>query len=259
MTLHVPLPLHPAPVQPANVDPAVAPAVNTTTVFCARVSVQSTPQVMPVPVTVPVPAPDLVTVNRNVGATTISNCAFTVCAAFIVTLHVPVPLHPAPVQPANVDPAVAPAVNTTTVFCARVSVQSTPQVMPVPVTVPVPAPDLVTVNKNVGTTTTSNCAFTVCAALIVTLHVPVPLHPAPVQPANVDPATGAAVNTTTVFCASVSLQSAPQLMPVPATLPLPVPLLVTVNTNSGTAATLVRSNSCVIGISLEVSYTIAPT
>ena len=132
--------------------------------------------------------------------------------------------------------------------------------MPVPATVPVPVPDLLTVSKKVGTTATSNCAFTVFAASIVTVHVPVPVQPAPVHPTNVEPALGAAVNTTTVFCASVSVQSAPQVMPVPVTVPVPVPDLVTVNTKSGiTAARLVKLNSCVIGNSVDVSNTIAPT
>ena len=49
--------------------------------------------------------------------------------------------------------------------------------------------------------TTSNCAFTVCAALMVTMQLPVPLHPAPDQPAKVEPAAGLAVNVTNVFCA----------------------------------------------------------
>ena len=48
---------------------------------------------------------------------------------------------------------------------------------------------------------TSNCAFTVNAALMVTMQVPVPLHPAPDHPAKVEPAAGAAVNATNVFCA----------------------------------------------------------
>ena len=40
--------------------------------------------------------------------------------------------------------------------------------------------------------------FAACAALIVTTHVPVPLHPAPLQPLNTEPADGLAVRVTIV-------------------------------------------------------------
>jgi hypothetical protein len=43
-----------------------------------------------------------------------------------------------------------------------------------------------------------NVAVTVAAALIVTVQVPVPLHPPPLHPANVDPDAAAAVSTTEV-------------------------------------------------------------
>jgi len=43
------------------------------------------------------------------------NVAVTFCAAFIVTVQVPVPLQPAPLHPAKVDPSDAVAVNVTTV------------------------------------------------------------------------------------------------------------------------------------------------
>ena len=42
-----------------------------------------------------------------------------------------------------------------------------------------------------------NVAVTLRAALIVTWHVPVPLH-APLHPANIDPLAGVAVSVTTV-------------------------------------------------------------
>jgi hypothetical protein len=46
--------------------------------------------------------------------------------------------------------------------------------------------------------TALNVAVTVAAALIVTVQVPVPLHPPPLHPANVDPDAAAAVSTTEV-------------------------------------------------------------
>ena len=42
---------------------------------------------------------------------------------------------------------------------------------------------------------TLKVAVTDCAALIVTVHAPVPEHPQPLQPANVEPDAADAVNT----------------------------------------------------------------
>ena len=200
---------------------------------------------MPTPVTVPLPVPDLLTVSRKVGTTARSNCAFTVCAAVIVTLHAPAPLHPPPLQPMNVEPAVAVAVSATTVLGATDSLQSAPQAIPVPITVPAPVPDLLMVSRKVGATARSNCAFTVCAALTVTLHVAVPLQPPPLQPTKVEPAVAAAVRVTTVLGATDSLQSAPQAIPVPVTVPAPVPVLLTVNSTltTGTLSVTQVENS----------------
>ncbi len=47
--------------------------------------------------------------------TTPKNTAVTATASFIVTTHVPVPLHPPPFQPVNVEPVSGTAVNVTTV------------------------------------------------------------------------------------------------------------------------------------------------
>ena len=72
-------------------------------------------------------------------------------------------------------------------------------------------------------------AVTVFAALIVTVHLPVPVH-APLHPLNTDPEAAEAVSVTTVPLAKFALQVVPQLIPegVLATVPLPVPALVTV-------------------------------
>jgi len=63
VTVTVPL-LQPAPVQPANVDPLAAVAVIATCVPLATLSLQSLPQLMPVAVTVPLPVPALLTLNK---------------------------------------------------------------------------------------------------------------------------------------------------------------------------------------------------
>ena len=55
-------------------------------------------------------------------------------------------------------------------------------------------------------------ALTSTSGVIVTVQEPVPLH-APPQPANVEPAAGAAVSVIDVPCATVWVQSVPQLIP----------------------------------------------
>jgi hypothetical protein len=63
VTATVPL-LHPVPVQPANVEPLAGTDVSTTCVPLLTLSLQSLPQLMPVAVTVPLPVPVLLTVNK---------------------------------------------------------------------------------------------------------------------------------------------------------------------------------------------------
>ena len=74
---------------------------------------------------------------------------------------------------------------------------------------------------------------------MVTVHVPVPVHPPSDQPANVELPSGAAVSVTDVPLAKVAEQAesvSPQSMPLGAevTTPLPVPLSATVSANPGT-------------------------
>ena len=64
------------------------------------------------PVTVPVPVPDFVTVKLY---TVVAKVAVTDVAAVIVTVQVPVPEHPPPNQPVKVYPLFAEAVNVTDV------------------------------------------------------------------------------------------------------------------------------------------------
>src|SRR6185436_669222 len=97
------------------------------------------------------------------------------------------------------------------------------------VTVPVPAPALVTVSVCV-VAELLKVAVTVRAAVIDTVHVPVPVQP-PLQPPNVDPLAADAVSVTDAPLVKLALQVAPQLMPDgdDVTVPLPVPALVTVS------------------------------
>jgi hypothetical protein len=97
-------------------------------------------------------------------------------------------------------------------------------------TVPAPAPFLITLSGYVlGGGATVNAAATVCAVLMVTVHVPVPVQPPPLQPVKVEPVDGTAVKVTEVPELNEALQVLPQVTPVglEMTLPEPVPVLVT--------------------------------
>ena len=65
VTVQVPVPVQPPPLQPLNVDPAAGVAVKVTTVPLAYAAMQLAPQEMPAGllVTVPIPAPVLLTVS----------------------------------------------------------------------------------------------------------------------------------------------------------------------------------------------------
>ncbi len=73
-------------------------------------------------------------------------------------------------------------------------------------------------------------AVTAVAAVIDTVHVPVPLQPPPDQPANLDPARGVAVRTTLVPVPNWAEHVAPQSMPtgLEVTVPAPGPATLTV-------------------------------
>ena len=198
VTTQIPVPLHPAPLQPLNTDPLAGVAVSVTDVPLANDALHVAPQLIPTGllVTVPLPLPAFVTVR--VYTYTCVKLALTACAALIVTTQVPVPLHPAPLHPLNVDPLADVAVKVTCVPPANEALHVAPQSMPAGllVTVPLPVPVFVTVRAY-----TYNCvkvALTACASVIVTTHVPVPLHPAPLQPLNTEPADGLAVRVTIV-------------------------------------------------------------
>ena len=136
------------------------------------------------------------------------------------------PVH-APLQPVKVDVASDAAVSVTTVPVSNAALQVPPQVIPTgdEVTVPPPVPDFVTLKVY---WILVNVAVTAWAALIVTKHVPVPVH-APLHPANVEAPSGAAVSVTSVSESNKALQVTPQLIPAGAdvTVPPPVPVLET--------------------------------
>src|SRR5207249_2771397 len=156
--------------------------------------------------------------------------AVTACAALSVTVQVAVPVQPPPLQPEKVEPATGAAVKVTEVPLAYAAAQVVPQAMPAGalVTVPLPAPLELTVSVK---DCSAKVAVTVCAALIVTVQVPVPEQPPPLQPEKVEPAAGAAVKVTEVPLANAAAQVAPQAMPAGAlvTVPLPAPLELTVS------------------------------
>ena len=149
-TIQVPVPEQPPPVQPAKVEPAAGVAVRVMGVPPVNAAEHVAPQEMPAGllVTVPAPAPDLVTVSvKDCRA----NVAVTEVAAFSATVQVPVPEQPPPVQPAKVEPAAGVAVRVTAVPPANAAEHVAPQEMPAGllVTVPVPAPLGLTVSAKV--------------------------------------------------------------------------------------------------------------
>ena len=111
-TVQLPVPEH-APLQPANVEPLAADAVSVTDVPLAKLALQVPPQFTPDgdEDTVPLPAPDFVTLSAYV-VPELANVAVSERAAVIDTVHAAVPEH-APLQPENVDPLAAAAVNVT--------------------------------------------------------------------------------------------------------------------------------------------------
>jgi hypothetical protein len=177
--------------------------------------------------TLPEPLPLLDTVKSCVCSLKV---AVTDLAAFIVTVHPPVPVQ-SPDQPANSDPAAAVAVSVTDAPCANECVQVPPQSIPAGEleTLPDPVPLLDTVKSCGGTAL--NVAVTDLAASIVTVHPPVPVQ-SPDQPANSEPTAAVAVSVTDVPWSYECVHVLPQSIPAGEleTPPEPVPLLDTVRT-----------------------------
>jgi hypothetical protein len=157
------------------------------------------------------------------------NVAVTDSAALIVTVHVPVALQPPPDQPVKLEPDAGAAVNVTFVPAAKLAEHVPGQLIPLPVTLPEPVPATATVRVCGGGGVFVNVAVTDSAALIVTVHFPVALHPPPDQPVNLEPDAGAAVNVTFVPTGRLFEQVPGQVIPPPVTVPLPVPANATVS------------------------------
>ncbi len=104
VTVHDPVPEHPAPVQPANDDPAAGVAFSVTCEPCETLTLQVPGQVIPPPDTEPDPGPARETCSVSCAGGFAVNVAVTDSPEFIVAVHDPVPEHPAPDQPANDDP-----------------------------------------------------------------------------------------------------------------------------------------------------------
>src|SRR5437773_6450261 len=97
VTVQVAVPEQPPPLQPAKVEPATGAAVKVTEVPLANAAAQVAPHATPAGalVTLPVPAPALLTVSVKVW---IANVAVTEVAALIVTVQVPEPAQSPPLQ-----------------------------------------------------------------------------------------------------------------------------------------------------------------
>src|SRR5262249_24384103 len=83
--------------------------------------------------------------------------------------------------------------------------------------------------------------------VILTVHVPVPLHPSPLQPVKRDPLALLAIRVTLVPASKAALQVLPQLIPagLEVTMPLPVPAFVTVSMNCWSVKVAVTLRACV--------------
>ena len=90
------------------------------------------------------------------------------------------------------------------------------------VTAPLPAPNLTTVKVYCGINSVK-VAVTSRSAVMVTVHVPVPVH-APLQPSKKDPGNGVAVRVTEAALLNPAEQIEPQLMPAGLLLTVPLPL-----------------------------------
>lgn len=147
-------------------------------------------------VTVPSPAPTLLTVNVKVGAG--ENVAVTAVAEVpTLIVQAPVPEQPPPLHPLNTEAEEAGvAVRTTEEPLSKFAEQVAPQLIPTGelVTDPDPVPARVTLTGNWAG---MKFALTDCAELMVTVQVPTPEQPPPLQPANTDAAdVGDAVRMT---------------------------------------------------------------
>jgi hypothetical protein len=123
------------PNQVANTEPELGVAVRVTLVPSDTAKEQVLPQLIPPPVTVPLPSPDFWTERVRSGP----KVAVTALSWLMLTAQV-LPLKLShPDQLRTSEPTLGVAVSVT--LPARLSEQSLPQSIPGPVTVPLPLPD----------------------------------------------------------------------------------------------------------------------
>ncbi len=144
----------------------------------------------------------------------------------------------APLQPVNALPAAGAAVSATTVPAAKFWLHpfSPLQLMPAGVETTVPLPPTVTASESYCTSGVKD-APTLCAVLIVTVHVSAPPVQAPVHPTKAFPLAGEAVNVTAVPLAYDWLQvpALVQLIPEGLEVTEPAPPTVTWSVSIWTA------------------------
>src|SRR6267142_1996575 len=186
------------------------------------------------------------------------NVAVTACAALTGRLQVPVPEQPLPLQPVKLEPAAGVAVSVTAVPLANEAEQVASHEIPTGalVMVPPPAPVLLTVSEKLWS---AKVAVTVCAALIVTVQVPVPVQPPPLQPVKAEPAAGVAVSVTAVPLANEAEHVVPHEIPagVLVMVPLPVPVLLTVSAKLWSANVAVTDVAALI-VTVQVPVPVQP-
>jgi hypothetical protein len=157
------------------------------------------------------------------------NVAVTDCAALIVTVQLLVPVQ-APLHPTKLEPAAGVSVRLTLVPLGKFALHVPGQLMPVGVlaAVPDPLPAIVTDSAKL---TVLKVAVTDCAALIVTVQLPVPVQPPPLHPAKVQPAAGVSVRVTLAPLAKFATQVPGQPIPGGLLETVPLPARVTVSGN----------------------------
>jgi hypothetical protein len=143
MTVQGPVPLQPPPLKPPKVKPGSDAAVKVTEVPLSKDAEQVLPQLIPAGllVTVPLPAPALVTVRvRGI----LLKVAVHVLLPFIVTT--PSEQSASPLKPAKKESAAGFALRVTEVPLLKEAEQVLPQVTPAgeDVTEPLPLPNLLT-------------------------------------------------------------------------------------------------------------------
>ncbi len=98
-----------------------------------------------------------------------------------------------------------------------------------PTTDPEPVPALFTVSVRCAGPVLLKLAVTVLLEFMFIVHWGPATLSQLVQPANVEPVSATACSVTGVPSLYASVQSPPQLIPVPVTVPVPVPPLATVS------------------------------